>query len=561
MAVAIEVNANRTPPIMIKPGRNFRNFRNWIAALSTVAILAACAPACAPTGDPDVSVLNRSLGSEPESLDLHRVTSTGATRVLRDLGEGLLGYAANGELVAAAAERWELSDDGLEYSFWLRPEARWSSGETVTAEHFVQGLRRLVDPATAAIYSQSIAEVENAREILAGERPVEELGVFAPERFKLVIRLNQPVPYFLDLLTHPSMFPLHSASFAEHGDAYSRPGNFVTNGAYKLDAWQIGSVIELSRNEHYRDNKNTDIDRVRHLVAPEPGAELSRYRAGEIDITDTVPAAVFGKIAEEMPDELHVSPYLNTYYYGYNVIREPFQDNRNLRLALSMAIDREVLTEQVIGRGEQPAYSFVPPGVNNYEPQQAAYAHMSKDEREAKAREYYRDAGFDDDNPLQVEIRYNTSDAHRQIALAIQSMWREVLGVDATLINEEFQVLLANMHAKEVTEVFRSGWSGDYNDANTFLQIMQTDHPSNLSGYSSDEFDSLMHRAAEQTNLDGRRLYLEEAEKIMLADQPIIPLYFYVSKHLVKPRVQGWQDNVLDYHYSQHLSLSSDGEI
>ena len=186
---------------------------------------------------------------------------------------------------------------------------------------------------------------------------------------------------------------------------------------------------------------------------------------------------------------------------------------------------------------------------------------MSKDEREAKAREYYRDAGFDDNNPLQVEIRYNTSDAHRQIALAIHSMWREVLGVDATLINEEFQVLLANMRAKEVTEVFRSGWSGDYNDANTFLQIMQTDHPSNLSGYSSDEFDSLMRRAAEQTNLDGRRLYLEEAEKIMLADQPVIPLYFYVSKHLVKPRVQGWQDNVLDYHYSQHLSLSSDGEI
>ena len=201
--------------------------------------------------------------------------------------------------------------------------------------------------------------------------------------------------------------------------------------------------------------------------------------------------------------------------------------------------------------------SWVPPGVDNYAPTQLSYATLTQEERNKIAQGLYKAAGYSEENPLQVELRYNTSDTHRRIALAVQSMWRDVLGVEATLINEEFQVLLANMRDREVTQIFRSSWAGDYNDAHAFLSTLQSENAANLPGYSSEEFDGLLQRAAEQVELGTRRLYLEESERVMLADHPVIPLYFYVSKHLVSPRVVGWGDNVLDYHYSQHLSLKA----
>jgi ABC-type oligopeptide transport system substrate-binding subunit len=330
----------------------------------------------------------------------------------------------------------------------------------------------------------------------------------------------------------------------------------VTNGAYALAAWELGSLIELRRNQHYWDNASTAIDSVRHHFIAEPAVELNRYRAGELHITNNVPSEAFARLRRERPDELRVAPYLNIYYYGFNLTKPPLKDKPELRRALSMAIDRRALTENVTLRGEAPAWSWVPPGVLNYAARELPYASMSDEERKAAARRAYEQAGYSDSKPLKIEIRYNTSDAHQRIALAIQSMWREVLGVETTLINEEFRVLLSNMRAKEVTQVFRSSWLGDYNDANTFLQVMLSDAPSNMTGYSNEEFDLLVRRAAEQTDPGKRRMYMEQAEAVLLADHPVIPIYFYVSKHLVSPRVDGWGDNVLDYHYSQHLSLS-----
>jgi oligopeptide transport system substrate-binding protein len=500
-------------------------------------------------------VLRRGLGAEPESLDPHKSRSLQAGDVQRDLGEGLTGYSATGELEPRAALRWAISDDGEVYKFRLRPEARWSNGDTVTAADFVYAFRRLVDPETAAFYSQSVIDVENAGAILAGDMKVEGLGVEAAGDFELVVRLERPTPYFLALLTHPSMFPAYRAS-VEGGDTYARPGNFITNGAYRLASWEVGSYIELERNEYYWDNADTAIDRVRWYVIPEPMVELNRYRAGELDVTATIPPESFAQMREGRPDELLVAPYLGVYYYGFNLTRAPFKDNPQLRQALSMAIDREVLTETIIGRGEAPAYSWVPPGVDNYDGPRLPYADMSAAERHVAAMQFYEQAGYSKDNPARVEIRYNTSDTHQRIALAIQSMWREVLGVETTLINEEFQVLLSNMRAMKVTEVFRSSWTADYNDAQGFLHVMQSDAASNMTGYASEQFDSLMQRAGAQTDAALRRSYLEEAEGVLLADHPLIPIYFYVSKHMVSPQVSGWGDNALDYHYSQHLSFS-----
>ncbi len=505
---------------------------------------------------PNTSVLHRGLPADPESVDPHKARSTQAGDILRDIGEGLLGYSPTGELVPGAAESWDVSDEGLTYTFRIRENARWSNGDPVTAEDFVFSLRRLVDPATAAFYASSIAVVANAEAIIAGELPPEELGVEAVGERTLVIRLTQPTPYLLSLLTFPSTFPVHAGSIAMHGEGFTRPGNLLSNGAYKLDAWTPGSVLALSRNEQYWNNAATAIDEVQHHVLTQGVTELNRYRAGELHITSTVPPDTFAQVREEYGEQLRVAPYLGIYYYGFNLSKPPFKDNAGLREALSMAIDRDVLVEKITGRGEAPAYSWVPPGVDNYEPRRLAFAGMSQDERNARARRLIAEAGYGPDNPLRIELRYNTSDEHRRIALAVQAMWKEALGVETTLINEEFQVLLANMREAEVTQVFRSSWIGDYNDAHTFLSIVESDNASNLPRYANEEYDAVMDQAARQLNPQWRRVHLEEAERVFLADHAVIPLYFFVSKHLVSPEVQGWGDNVLDYHYSQHLSLA-----
>lgn len=524
------------------------------AMLFLVALLGGCDSSPPQAGGP---ALERASAIDPESLDPHKSRSTESGDVLRDLGEGLMGYTAGGDLIPRAAERFEVSADGLEYTFRLRPSARWSNGEPVTAADFVYSFRRLVDPETAAFYAQSIIAVGHAGEILAGERPPEALAVTAEGQFVLSIRLEKPTPYFLAQLTHPSTFPVYAPGVTEHGAGFARPGKLVTNGAYRLVAWDLGSLVELERNEFYWDDPATAIDRVRYHVTPEPAAELNRYRAGELHVTSNVPAEAFAQMRAERPAELRVAQKLGVYYYGFNLSRPPFADNPKLREALSMAIDRDVLTGKIIGRGEVPAYSWVPPGIANYDERRFSYAAMTVDERRAAAQRAYEDAGYGDDNPLTVEIRYNSSDSHQRIALAVQSMWRETLGVRARLVNEEFQVLLSNIQARQVTEVFRSAWSADYNDPHAFLQVMESDASWNLTGYQSPKYDELMQDAESQTDPEARKLYLEEAERELLRDHPVIPLYFYVSKHLVSPAVGGWQDNVLDYHYSQHLSLDS----
>jgi len=536
-----------------------KTIRMMLVITVSLAAIAFATSSCSGREDPLAgrSVINRALSTEPESLDPQKGRSVQAADVLRDIGEGLVAYSASGERVAAAAESWEISEDGLQYAFHIRPEARWSNGDPVTASDFVFGLRRLVDPQTAAFYAGELAGVVNAAAIVAGDLPTTELGVEAVDDATLVISLLRPTPYLLSLLTHPSTFPVHRASYREHGEAFARAGKLLSNGAYVLIDWQPGSIIELRRNEYYWNNAGTAIDVVRHHVVTQEMAEVTRYRAGELQTTSTVPPDNFAQIRSEYADQLHIAPTLAVYYYGFNLTKPPFKDNLALRQALSMAIDREVLVEAITGRGETPAYSWVPPGTDNYEPPQLSFAELTQDERNVLAQGLYKEAGYSAEKPLRIELRYNTSDTQQRIALAVQAMWRDVLGVEVTPVNVEFQVLLDQMRDAEVTEVFRSSWFGDYNDANTFLAIMQSDSPGNMPRYANEEYDALMKSASEQLDLDRRRLYLEEAERVLLADHAVIPLYFYVSKALVSPEVGGWEDNILNYHYSQHLSLDA----
>lgn len=515
-------------------------FHRYCLLVIVAAVLAGCGGA--DEAGHSTSVLNRAISTDPESLDVHKARSLQALDVLRDLGEGLVTHTPDGDLTPGVAESWDMSDDGLTYTFYLRSDAKWSNGDAVTAGDFVFSVNRLRDPGVGAFYASFMEDVT---------------GIEARDERTLVLTLRQPTPYLLSLLTHPSTYPVHAASLQQHGERHARPGNLVSNGAYTLEAWVPGSFIALRRNLHYWNSANTAIEEVRHLVLTQESTQLARYRAGEIDITSTVPSENFAQTKRDFGEQLRIAPYQNVYYYGYNLSKPPFKDNLALRQALSMAIDRETLVEKVVGRGETPAYSWVPNGVRNYEPTVFSFAGLTQEERNQIAQQLYKEAGYSDDNPLQIELRYNTSDTHRAIAVAVQSMWRDVLGFEATLVNEEFQVLLANVRAREITQVFRYSWSGDYDDPHTFLSVFLSDSPSNEVAYSSAEFDELMQHAASQVDPQLRRVYLEEAERELLADHPVIPLYFYVSKHLVSPRVEGWGDNFLDYHYSSHLSLKA----
>jgi oligopeptide transport system substrate-binding protein len=329
-----------------------------LGLITVLVITAACGGIDRPAGPP--TTLQRGISSDPETLDQHKSRSIQAADVIRDLGEGLVGYSATGELVPAAAESWEVSDDGLKYTFHLRAGLRWSNGEALTADHFVAGMRRLVDPSTAAFYAEMLGGLENAEGITSGDIPVSMLGVEAPDDRTVVLRLVQQTPYLVSLMTHPSTFPVHPGSIAEHGDSFARPGKLVSNGAYVLEAWIPGSVISLRRNEHYWNNAGTAVDAVNYHVMVQDSAELNRYRAGELHTTSTVPPDSFAQVREEYGDQLHVAPYLGVYYYGYNLTKPPFKDNAALRQALSMAVDREQLALKVTGRGEVPAYSWAP---------------------------------------------------------------------------------------------------------------------------------------------------------------------------------------------------------
>lgn len=503
-------------------------------------------------------VLRRGNGPEPESLNPQNSRTDPAFNLARDLFEGLLTHAPNGDLVPGVAARWDISDDGLTYVFHLRPDARWSNGDSVVAEDFVYSFRRLADPATAALYAQNMAPVVNGSAILSGEMDSAELGVEAPDPATFVIRLVTPTPYLLDLLTHPSMYPVNAAAIQTHGKDYGRPGKLVSNGAFVLEEWVVGAYVSVRRNEHYWGNPGNRIDQVIFYNTSDDSAELKRYRAGELDFTYTIPLQQFRWIKENLADELRVHPYLTTYYYGLNLRKPPFKDSPELRQALAMAIDRELLTEKITGVGELPAYGWVPPGTSNYTPQSFAWAGLDPQQRNARAKELYAQAGYGPENPAVVEIRFNTAETHQRIAVAVASMWKDVLGVETTLVNEEFQVLIQHIRQGEITQAFRSSWIGDYNDAQTFAVFFQSDFDLNLSGYNNPAYDALLAQASREVDLAKRRGLLEQAESLMLADTPVIPLYFHVSRHLVKPWVKDWQDNIMNLQYSRHLSLQRD---
>ncbi|HYL03535.1 MAG TPA: peptide ABC transporter substrate-binding protein [Steroidobacteraceae bacterium] len=544
------------------PGAHLHTRAACLTALLAAAALGGCAPS-GSGGAPGpgaaghgAQLLVRGGGPDPDSLDPQRVRGFEAQGIVRDLCEGLTTLDHHAAVAPGVASRWSVSADGQVYTFTLRSDARWSNGERVVAADFVAGLRRLVDPATGSAYAGYVDVIANANDIVAGRKPPESLGVGAPDDSTVVITLASPAPYLPALLSHPSTCPVHRPTLRDHPRDYAHPGVMVSDGAFRLAEWVQGSYVLLRRNPWYWNNAATRLDAVRYLIIPDENAELTRYRGGELEVTAVVPRGQFDWIKAHLAGELHVSPQLTTYYYGFNLRRPPFRDEPRLRRALSLVIDREKLAQLVLRVGELPAYGWVPPGVDHYTSQSFDYRDEPLPERIAEAQRLYREAGYSHAHPLAFELRYNSGEVHTKLALAVASMWKEALGADVRLTQVEFKTLLADIDRGDV-EMFRSSWVGDYNDAYTFAQYLKSDFGVNLPHYRSAAYDALLARAADATEPAQRRALLEEAERLMLRDTPLIPLYFYVNKHLVKPEVQGWYDNVMNVVYSKDLSVRS----
>ena len=472
----------------------------------------------------------RGNNADPESLDPLQARSEPALNILRDLHEGLTTLDASGTVIPGAARHWEASEDGLAWHFEMDPEARWSDGERVTASHFSNAFGALADPETASPHAALF-------------EPIAAVHADTPDRLRIMLR--HPVSWLPALLAHPAASPRR--------DDLPADGR-VSSGAFRLAARRPGSDIVLERNPSYRAAREVAIDRVRYLPIEDHAAELSRYRAGELDMTYTVPVSRVPWLREHMSEELRLSPYLAVYFYGFNTRRPPLDDAR-VRRALSLAVDRELLTLRVTGAGEQPACTLVPPALENYESPRDALCEARRSDRIEAATRLLAEAGYGPDRPLQLELRYNTGELHERIAVAVSTMWRDALGVETALVGEEFRVLLGNVRAGEVTQVYRGSWIADFAAPESFLGILAGDSPVNGTGWADPGYDRLLREAGMQPDREAGLRRLAEAEARALEAAPLMPLYFYVSKKLVKPRVRGVEDNPLNVHPSRFVKL------
>jgi ABC-type oligopeptide transport system substrate-binding subunit len=492
--------------------------------------------------------------AEPETLDPHRTSTVPESNILRNLFEGLMVLDPSGNAALGVAERYSISEDGLTYTFRLRDNARWSDGEPVTAGDFVYSLRRIEDPKTRSQYAEVLYPIKNAQEVNTGKAALTELGVAAPDVRTVEITLKAPTPYFLQLLTHTSSLPVNEKAITRLGEEWLKPGNMVSNGAYMLDDVKPNSHIRIVKNPNYWDAAKVTIDAAVFDPSEDRAAVLKRFRAGEFDVLRDLPDNQLGWLRQNMPKELHIAPYAGVYFYAFNTTKPPFNDKR-LRVALSMAINREILVEKITGAGELPAYGFVPDGTANYTPRRVPWRTMSQAEREGAALKLMSEAGYGPNNPLRFQLAYNTSENHKRIAVALAAMWKK-LNVSVELVNTEFKVHLSNMRIGSF-QMGREGWIVDYNDAQGYLFLLQTStKQQNFSRFSNPEYDRLMDEASLTADPRKRAALLEQAEGILLEELPVMPIYFYVSKNLVSTKVQGWQDNPLDAEYVRNLSLA-----
>ncbi|TIX88452.1 peptide ABC transporter substrate-binding protein [Rhizobium sp. P44RR-XXIV] len=519
--------------------------RKFIAAAFVSTILSVSAHA---------ATLNIHNGGDPTSLDPQKISGDWENRIDGDIFEGLVTEDPKDNPIPGQAASWTISPDQKVYTFKLRDGIKWSDGQPVTAQDFVFAFQRLMDPKTAAQYAYLQYTIHNAEKINKGEiKDLTQLGVKAIDDKTLEITLENPTPYFLNALMHYTAYPLPKHVVEAKGDQWVKIGNIVTNGPYKPTEWVPGSHVSMVKSDQYYDAKDVKIDNVNYYTLEDQAAALKRYRAGEFDILTSFPADQFEWIQKNLPGQAHVVPFLGTYYYVLNSTKPPFNDKR-VRQALSMAVNREVIGPKILGTGELPSYSWVPPGTANYgDPAYVSWKDEPYKQKVEEAKKLLKEAGFGPDHPLKAQLRYNTNDNHKRIAVAIAAMWKP-LGVDIELYNTETKVHYDEMQRGEV-QIGRAGWLADYNDPINFLNLLSTGVEMNYGRWSNKDYDALIKQGNEEIDLKKRAEIYKKAEQLALDDSAAIPIYYYVSQNIVAPKVQGFVDNIQDIHRTRWLSI------
>lgn len=525
--------------------------------LTAGAAVAAEVPAGVQLADKQELVRNN--GSEVQSLDPHKVEGVPESNVIRDLLEGLVNTSPkDGSILPGVAESWDNQDFKV-WTFHLRKDAKWSNGDPVTASDFVFSWQRLADPQTASPYESYLqyGHFENIDDIITGKKSPDTLGVKALDDHTLQVTLTEPVPYLVKMLAHTSMKPVNKKVVEQFGEKWTQPQNYVSNGAYKLKNWTVNERIVLERNPQYWDNAHTTLNQVTYLPISSEVTDVNRYRSGEIDMTyNNMPIELFQKLKKEIPQEVHVDPYLCTYYYEINNQKAPFNDVR-VRTALKLGLDRDIIVNKVKNQGDLPAYGFTPPYTDGAEGKLTApeWFGWTQEKRNEEAKKLLTEAGYGPGKPLSFDLLYNTSDLHKKLAIAVASIWKKNLGVNVKLENQEWKTFLDTRH-QGTFDVARAGWCSDYNEPTSFLNTMLSDSSNNTAHYKSPAFDKLIaDTVTVKTDSERADLY-QKAEAQLDKDSAIVPAYYYVNARLVKPYVGGYtgkdpQDSV----YSKDLYI------
>jgi len=489
-----------------------------------------------------------------KSLDPDLATSVEDSDAIRSIFEGLYDEDGSGNLVPAVATAFTVSDDLTTYTFTLRPEAKWSNGDPVVAGDFVYGWQRLVDPATASEYAwyMELMQVVNASEIIKGEKPITDLGVKALDDHTLEVKILAPLPYFTKMLTHSSTFPIPKATVEKFGADWTKPENVVGNGAYILKEHIPGEKVVMEKSPTYWDAANVVMSPVTAVTINDENAALTRYQAGELDRT-SVPSGQYPRLKEEFPDEAISTPYSCSYTYIINNAADkgnPALHDVRVRKALSYAMNRDIIVDNILQGGQKPAYSWTHWAMNGFTMPTIDYAGWTQDERNTKAKELLAEAGFGPENPLKITLNYNTSEAHQKIAVAVQQMWKQTLGVELTPNNYEWKVHTDKLASGDF-EMARYAWCADYNEASTFLDLFTQYSGNNDAKYANDTYDALLKEA--KTMADPNPNYTK-AEELLAADMPMIPVYHYAKVDMIKSDIKGLpQNNVQQTWYAKFL--------
>lgn len=510
------------------------------------------------TGNRD-GILHWGNGTDPQELDPHIVTGVPEHHILTALLEGLvLKNPETLEPIPGVAERWEVSNDGRIYTFHLRHNARWSNGDTVTANDFAWSWWRALQPALGNQYAYMFFPIKNAEAYLNQKiDDFSQVGVKVLDDYTLRVELANPTPYFLQLLDHYSMFPVHRPTIEkfgaadERGSLWTRPGNFVGNGPFMLTEWQLFKKVDVAKNPYYWDATAVKLKGIRFHPTENVTTEERMFRSGQLHHTASIPIDKVAVYKKNNPELLHSYPYLGNYFYRINT-KSPHLSDKRVRRALAMSINGKQLVEQVTKGGEVPAYTFTPPDTLGYT------AKGGFEFNPEKARQLLVEAGYPNGEGFPVtELLYNTSEGHRKIAVAIQQMWNQYLGVNITLNNQDWKVYLNSVDNGDYA-IARAGWIGDYVDPNTFLDMWITGGGNNRTGWSNARYDELILKLAPTaSDRETRYKLMAEAEAILLDEMPVIPIYIYNSKSLVHPSLKGLTPNILDYTVYKYLSLDS----